>query len=235
MPEVCFSQVRIFIILICTTKILCQVERFAPAGLGEEQVFLVDDKNVTEHEFTVYEENIPEEASSYWCVQAALNNLDTDHAEPVEIIITDGKDVKAFKLPVGWYNEKSQMNVISLTRKVHLCHDGHLTVNNSLRVIMNTRSVKPINVSLTVTIFSDSQKWKEDQFSEKLSFNSDSNTSVSQPVLKEIIPQMLQKFNQNDYLLIQIKQPSSENGKCLIATIQEAGCPQNPDFLEGGR
>ena len=100
---------------------------------------------------------------------------------------------------------------------------------------MNTRSVKPINVSLTVTILSESQKWKEDQFSEKLSFNSDSSTSVSQPFLKEIIPKMLHKFNQNDYLLIQIKQPRSENEKCLLATIQEAGCPQTPDFLQGER
>ena len=243
MSEHIFSKVWVFIlILICSTKIQCQVERFAPLVIGKEYTIYVDKKNASEiqfhlREFDIRELDMRENVSFYyWYVQAALINLDDDLPEPVEIILSDGKDVKAFKLPfTPWYNEKSKKSAPSIgRRKDHFCHDSHQTLNDSLRVIMNTKSVKPINVRLTVSICSsDFQQWKEDFAGGKLRFISNSNATVSQQVLKEFLPDKLNRFNiKDEYLLILIEQPNDR--KCLIATIQRAECP-NSDFPERQR
>jgi hypothetical protein len=211
--------------------IQCQVlQRFAPLSTEVEHIVTVERKNATELEFHI--KDFDEEVNVshyYWEIHAALDNPDDDLLNPVEIFLSDGKDVKVFKLPFEPWYEKKKFVLSLKSRKVHFCHSGIL--NDSLRVMMNSRGVKPVKVKLTVsTLSSHSHEWYdyEDFSNGKLKFISNSNLlSVSQTVLKEFLPSKLSTFNPGEYLLLQIQQPDEE--RCFTATVQRAGCA-NSDF-----
>ena len=154
------------IILICSTKIRCHQEEFSVLETNEKHNLTVVNHKAIAAEFPLHELDVPKDAPSYyWCVEAVLNNVDKEkiNPEPTEIILSNGNDVRSMSLPVHWY-DLNKDKIVPIVQMLSLfCHDGHQTLNDSLRVLINTRSVKPIDLSLNVTTCTArSQDWVED-------------------------------------------------------------------------
>jgi hypothetical protein len=231
-----FSKACIFLLLvICFTNIQCHLESFTSREIGEEYNITVANNNSTEDEFPIRELDVPEDVSSYyWCVEAVLNNIvkTEDDPDPTEIIFSNGKDIRSMRLPVPWYDDNEEILIV---RGLSIfCHDGPQTLNDSLRVLINTRSVKPIKLSLHVsTCTAESQKWKEEENDGKLSFTAESKMSLTHPLLKEFLPEKLERFGESNFVLVKLE-TTSDCKQCLIVTILQPGC-QTSDYVRGQR
>ena len=204
-------------LLSCLTIIECQViQRFSSLPIGSENTVTVENKNATELEFSSGSFDIGETVSHYiWEVKATLDNLDDDLANPVEIFLSNEEDVKVFKLP-NFQNLPS--------KKVHFCHTAEqkTEAEGILRIIMNTRSVTPVKVKLTVNIVSSEEWITKENYNLRLSLSSESQVSLSEPALKELLPKQLARFPAGEKLRIDVDQQDDQ--RCFEAELKMAGC-----------
>ena len=202
-------------LLSSLTIIQCQViQRFSSLPIGAENTVTVEKKNATELVFS--SGSFDKTVSHYfWEVKATLDNLNDDLANQVEIFLSNEEHVEVFKLP-HFQNLPS--------KKVHFCHTAEedQTEEGILRIIMNTRSVTPVKVKLTVNILSSEEWITKENYNLRLSLSSESQVSLSEPALKELLSKQLARFPAGEKLRIDVDQQDDQ--RCFKAEVKMAGC-----------
>ena len=203
----------------------------------EPTTLSIDEKHhsIIQHNTAVYEfylskvdvtESSSLSTSYYWCVETGLDEVDKNEPSSIEVILSNGKDVRSTRLPLQLYDKRNDRMLLIIKTMSIFCHNGRQTLNDTLRVLVNSRSasINQLNLSLKVTTCTaESQNWIETFLEDKLRFTTDDSISLTRPsLIKEFLPDNLQKFGEENFILLKILAPGSR--QCLIATIMNPGC-----------
>ena len=217
-----------FALLSSSLSVCHQVE---PTTLNtDEKHNAIIEHNTAVYEFYLSKVDVTEDSSLstsyYWCVETGLDDVDENEQSSIEIILSNGKDVRSTSLPMNLYDERNDRMLLIIKTMSIFCHNGRQTPNDTLRVLINSRtaSLTHMNLSLKVTTCTaESQNWVETFLEDKLRFTTRDNISLTRPsIIKEFLPSNLHKFGEESYILLKILAPGSR--QCLIATIMNPGC-----------
>ena len=223
------SNICIFaFVLLCSSNSLSH--QVTPTSLNTDEkhdISIQEGTEVYEFHLSKVDDEESSRSSYYWCVEAGINDFDDNDQSSTEIIFSNGKDARSLSLPMEWYDERDDRMLLIIKRMSIFCHNGRQTLNDSLRILVNSRSsslIKSVNLSLKVsTCTANSQSWVETFSEGKLRFSTGDTISLTHPsVIKEFLPSNLQKFGEKSFILVEVLAPGSS--QCLITTIQNPGC-----------